>query len=181
MSARDRNKSIIQTTKITKHPPILTYRFCCFCFCNIHLFSCAGSQSRHSGSSVFIAACGIFRCGMRTLSCSMWDLVPWTGIDPGPPVLQPWTLSHWTIKEVSVFHHAHFLFSICNLFSFPSVLCVFLSSLFFPPIYLFFNWKIIALQNFVVFCQTSTWISHRYTYIPSLLNLPPLSLPIPAL
>ena len=37
---------------------------------------------------------------------------------------------------------------------------------------LFFNWRIIALQNFV-FCQTSTWISHRYTYIPSLLNLPP--------
>ena len=35
----------------------------------------------------------------------------------------------------------------------------------------FFNWRIIALQNFVVFCQTSTWTSHRYTYIPSLLNL----------
>ena len=45
-------------------------------------------------------------------------------------------------------------------------------------IYLFFNWRIIALQNFVVFCQTSTWISHRYTYIFSLLNLPPISLPI---
>ena len=73
MSARDRNKSIIQTTKITKHPPILTYRFCCFCFCNIHLFSCAGSQSRHLGSSVFIAACGL-------LSCGMWDLAPWPGI-----------------------------------------------------------------------------------------------------
>ena len=28
-----------------------------------------------------------------------------------------------------------------------------------------FYWRIIALQNFVVFCQTSTWISHRYTYI----------------
>ena len=28
------------------------------------------------------------------------------------------------------------------------------------------NWKIIALQNFVAFCQTSKWISHRYTYIP---------------
>ena len=46
---------------------------------------------------------------------------------------------------------------------------------------LFFNWRIIALQNFVVFSQTSTWISHRYTYIPSLLNLPPTSLPIPSL
>ena len=45
----------------------------------------------------------------------------------------------------------------------------------------FFNWKIIALQNFIVFCQISTWISHRYTYIPSLLNLPPISCPIPPL
>ena len=35
---------------------------------------------------------------------------------------------------------------------------------------LFFYWRIIALQNFVVFCQTSTWISHRYTYVLSLLN-----------
>ena len=26
--------------------------------------------------------------------------------------------------------------------------------------FLFFYWGIIALQNFVVFCQTSTWISH---------------------
>ena len=41
---------------------------------------------------------------------------------------------------------------------------------------LFFYWRIIALQNFV-FCKTSTWISHRYTYIPSFLNLPPSSLP----
>ena len=42
--------------------------------------------------------------------------------------------------------------------------------------FLFFNWRIIAFQNFV-FCQISTWVSHRYIYIPSLLNLPPISLP----
>ena len=42
----------------------------------------------------------------------------------------------------------------------------------------FFNWRIIALQNHVGFCQTSTWISHRYIYIPSLLNLPCIS-PLP--
>ena len=41
-----------------------------------------------------------------------------------------------------------------------------------------FYWKIIALQNFAVLCQTSTWISHRYAYIPSLLNFPFISLPI---
>ena len=34
------------------------------------------------------------------------------------------------------------------------------SPLFFFLINLFFNWRIITLQNFVVFCQTSTWISH---------------------
>ena len=44
---------------------------------------------------------------------------------------------------------------------------------------LIFYWRIIALQNFPVFHQTSTWISHRYTYIPSNMNLPPISLPIP--
>ena len=47
----------------------------------------------------------------------------------------------------------------------------------FKNFYLFFSWRIIALQNFVVFCQTSTWISHRYTYIPSLLNLPAILIP----
>ena len=41
---------------------------------------------------------------------------------------------------------------------------------------LFFYWRIIALRSFVVFCQTSTWISHRYTYTASLLTLPPTSL-----
>ena len=44
---------------------------------------------------------------------------------------------------------------------------------------LFFYWRIIALQNFISFCQTSTWISHRYTYIPSLMNLPPSPSPSP--
>ena len=41
-----------------------------------------------------------------------------------------------------------------------------------------FYWRIIALQNFAVFCETSTWISHRCTYVPSILNLSPVSLPI---
>ena len=45
----------------------------------------------------------------------------------------------------------------------------------FLKINLFSYWRIIALQNFVVFCQTSTWISHRYAYIP----LPFEPLPIP--
>ena len=47
--------------------------------------------------------------------------------------------------------------------------------------YLFFSWRIIALQNCLGFCQTPPWISHQYTYVPSLLNsLPPPSPPHPA-
>ena len=57
----------------------------------------------------------------------------------------------------------------CVLFGIP--LCVCTTSFF----YLFFNWRIIALQTFVVFCQISTWISHRYIHVPSLLTLRPIS------
>ena len=38
---------------------------------------------------------------------------------------------------------------------------------------------IFASQNFVVFCHTSTKISHRYTHLPSLLNLSLISLLTP--
>ena len=36
-----------------------------------------------------------------------------------------------------------------------------------------FNWRIIALQYHVGFCHISIWISHRSTYVPSFLILPP--------
>ena len=35
-----------------------------------------------------------------------------------------------------------------------------------------FNWRIIALQNFVVFCHSSTRISHKFTHVPSRTSLP---------
>ena len=38
-----------------------------------------------------------------------------------------------------------------------------------------FNKRIIGLQYSVSFCHTSWWINHRYTYVPSLSNLPPTS------
>ena len=41
-----------------------------------------------------------------------------------------------------------------------------------------FHWRIITLQYCVGFCHTSKWISHRYTYAPSLWNLFPISHPI---
>ena len=47
-----------------------------------------------------------------------------------------------------------------------------------------FNWRMIALQHCIGFCHISTWISHRYMYVRSLLNpyshLPPLP-PLPPL
>ena len=36
---------------------------------------------------------------MQTLSCGMWDLVLQLRIEPGPPVLEVWSLSHWTTRE----------------------------------------------------------------------------------
>ena len=40
-----------------------------------------------------VAACTIF-------SYSMWDLVPWSGLEPGPPALGTQSLSHWTMRQV---------------------------------------------------------------------------------
>ena len=41
-----------------------------------------------------------------------------------------------------------------------------------------FDWRIIASKYCVGFCHTSTWISHRYTYVPpSWVSLPPPSPP----
>ena len=39
-------------------------------------------------------------CSMCTLSYGMWDLVPWPGIEPGPPAVGGQSLSHWTSREV---------------------------------------------------------------------------------
>ena len=39
-------------------------------------------------------------CSMGTFSRGMWDLVPWTGIEPGTPALGALSLNHWTTREV---------------------------------------------------------------------------------
>ena len=40
--------------------------------------------------------------GRRTLSCSMWDLVPWPGIEHMPPALGAQSLRHRTTGQVQV-------------------------------------------------------------------------------
>ena len=42
-----------------------------------------------------------------------------------------------------------------------------------------FNWLMIGLQYWFDFCHTSTWVNHKCTFVPSLLNLPPTSRPFP--
>ena len=42
-----------------------------------------------------------FSMAVPGLSCSMRDLVPRPGIEPGPPALGAWSLSPWTTREDS--------------------------------------------------------------------------------
>ena len=44
---------------------------------------------------VLVTACGIF-------SCSIWDPVPWPGVEPGAPALGVQSLSPWTTREVPI-------------------------------------------------------------------------------
>ena len=49
---------------------------------------------------VSVAAWRIFVVSCEMFSCSMWDLVPWSGIKPRSPALGVWSLNHWTTREV---------------------------------------------------------------------------------
>ena len=70
----------------------------------LSFFGCVGSELQHTGSLIFLGACGIFfvatrgifSCGMWTLSAGTWNLVPWPGIEPRPLALGAKSLSHWT-------------------------------------------------------------------------------------
>ena len=69
----------------------------------IYLFSCAGSYVQHVGPPNFVVAWGFFNCGMWTLNCSMWVLVPCPGIESKSSALGAWSLSHWTTKEALIY------------------------------------------------------------------------------
>ena len=55
-----------------------------------------------------LGVCGTCNLGSSlqpagSFSCSMWDLVPWPGIEPRFPALIAQNLSHWTTREVPEF------------------------------------------------------------------------------
>ena len=92
--------------------------YCLFNICLAELGLSWGTQAlqillQHVGSSV--AAFEIFSCSMRTLSCSLWDLAPWPGIDPGPPTLEvpspgpPGKSSAWFYTKKGRSEFKHFL------------------------------------------------------------------------
>ena len=36
----------------------------------------------------------------KPFNWDIWDLVPWPGMEPGPPALGLWSLGHWTTREI---------------------------------------------------------------------------------
>ena len=81
----------------------LLYTFPFFIFIFIY-FLCFGCLLVTAGILLWVclSTSGFFCCcwSMQTLSCSVWDLVPWPRMEPGPPVLGAWILSRWTTREV---------------------------------------------------------------------------------
>ena len=62
------------------------------------LFGCTRSELWFMGLFSLVVAWRIFSCSMQGQA---WGgLIPWPGIEPGPPVLGALSLSHWTTREV---------------------------------------------------------------------------------
>ena len=70
--------------------------FVCLFVCFVLFFSC----SMWACEIFLVVASGIFSCSMRTLSWSMWDLVPRPVIEPSPRALGAQSLSQWTTRGV---------------------------------------------------------------------------------
>ena len=83
---------------LSKHP---TLAFSLFFFKHWLLFIYLAMPGLRSWmQDLLVAACRLFSCRRVTLSCSLWDLVPWPEISPRPSALGAWSLSHWTTREV---------------------------------------------------------------------------------
>ena len=118
-------------------------------------------------------------------------------LEPHCPLSVQWLWMMTTVYMPSILHKAVFkrskwgcwlccgvnsflclIFILCGLWLINSVVLVSgvrsIHSLIF-----IFNQRIIALQYCVGICHTTTWVSHKYIYVPSLLNLLPLPPPHP--
>ena len=62
---------------------------CLYIYYWFYLFDYTRSYLQHSGSLTFDAAYGVFSHGVGTLSCGMWDRVPWQVIKPRPCIGSP--------------------------------------------------------------------------------------------
>ena len=56
---------------------------------------------------LFIWLCWVLVPACRIFSCSTWDLVHWPWMEPRPPALGAWSLSHWTTREVPTLSNPH--------------------------------------------------------------------------
>ena len=93
-----------QADALTSEPPVKPPLFSILSFKNVLLMN--------TFKNYLFIACGIYlccgmqdliSCSIRTLSCGMWDVVLWLGIEPRPPALGAWSLSHWTTREVPLY------------------------------------------------------------------------------
>ena len=78
---------IVLTFKIWTLLSLASFIFIFFIFIDLFIWLCW-------------AAHRLLSCSTRALSCSMQDLVPRAGVEPGPPALGAWSLNHWTTREV---------------------------------------------------------------------------------
>ena len=107
--------------------------------------------------------------------------LPNLGIKPtslSSPVLAGWFFTNCSTLEAPSCLLYSPIQSLLYLFIYFSSMAL----LFFPVVLslnlFIFNWRMIALQYFVGFYQTSTWISHKFTHVPSHFNIPSTFLPV---
>ena len=85
-------------------------------FCRHFFFRPVFWKNIYLAALVLVVAPWIFH-----LHCSMWDLVPWPGIEPGPPALGALSPSHWTTREVLPFFQ--FCWTLVNIQNCVSLRC----------------------------------------------------------